>query len=72
MYISFLPLKSFVDKEGKNRLEYMIEIGDSKGNFPPTPHDPPAEARLTNEMIPGEAKDFAVRMMKQYLLTMSD
>lgn len=27
-----------MDKIGKDRLDYMLEVGDSKGNFPPTPH----------------------------------
>jgi len=27
-----------LDKDGKQRLEYMFEIGDGKGDFPPTPN----------------------------------
>lgn len=54
-------------------MNYMIEINDSKGEFPPTPHVLEYELEASyKSVIPKEAKEFAQKVLKQYLLTMSD
>ena len=47
----------------------MIEIGDSKGNFPLTPHTE-MDSKPDNKGL--EAKEFAYIIMKQFLLSLSD
>lgn len=62
-------MQDLVDKSGKQRLEYMIEIGDSKGEFPATPHRDKPDADYDT---PEEAIEFAVKIMKTYFESMSD
>ena len=50
----------------------MIEIGDSKGNFPLTPHTEMDSKPDSKGLVPPEAKEFAYIIMKQFLLSLSD
>ncbi|CDW86956.1 UNKNOWN [Stylonychia lemnae] len=68
-----------LDKDGKQRLEYMFEIGDGKGDFPPTPNQnimpkigySSYHKRQSSE-IPNEALSFAQKMLKNFLLSMTE
>ncbi len=62
-----------LDSEGKMRLEYIIDIGEGKGTFPPTPHLP--ETLNDSSVIldiPDEAIEFATQSLKRYLLTLNE
>ena len=49
----------------------MIEIGDSKGEFPHTPHRNDNKNESGYE-APEEAIDYAVKIMKNYFESMND
>lgn len=70
--------QDLVDNEGKMRLEYIIDIGEGKGTFPPTPSATEVSMNNGNESLmmawdmPEEAVEYATMSLKKYLLTMND
>ena len=55
-------------------MDYMIEIGDGKGDLPPTPHN--ADDSLYESMlmidVPEDAVNFSTKVFKDFLLSMTD
>lgn len=57
-------------------MEYIIDIGEGKGDFPPTPHATD-NSNLNDESnvlwdIPDEAVEFAADSLKKFLISLSE
>lgn len=64
-----------VDINGKQRIDYMIEVGDSKGELLNKQSDKQGIILddLTNKQnISKETLEFATKILKNYLLTLSE